>query len=51
MAMRICIEVLRENQNTGGNKVGLSIYRQHKPVTDGAENMHIGAEGKPEHGC
>ena len=43
MALRTCIEVLRENQNTGANKVG-------KPVTDGDENMHRGAEGKPEHG-
>ena len=44
MALRMCIEVLRENQNTGANKVG-------KPVTDGTENVHRGAEGKPEHGC
>ena len=44
MALRTCIEVLRENQNTGANKVG-------KPVTDGTENMYRGAEGKPEHRC
>ena len=43
-SLRMCIEVLRENQNTGANKVG-------KPVTDGTENMYRGAEGKPEHGC
>ena len=44
MARRTCIEVLRENQNTGANKVG-------KPVTNGAENVYRGAEGKPKHGC